>query len=100
MGFGPIHAAILGLTTKTLNVRGRSQTMEPQTDSEMLDASAYGSSAFSRPRFPSSHGRDLFFSGLEAETKFAANANMKERLLRKAIITYLGNGSNFTGQSF
>lgn len=42
-GFGGIHVAVLSLATRTLNVHHWTRRMEPQTDAEMLEASAYTS---------------------------------------------------------
>ncbi|KAK0437028.1 hypothetical protein EV421DRAFT_1829501 [Armillaria borealis] len=70
-GFGAIHAAILSLSTRCLG------TGTPITDAEMLSAS-------------------VLSSGFSSETRFDVNVRQKERLLRKALVAYIGSASEFT----
>ncbi|KIJ60466.1 hypothetical protein HYDPIDRAFT_98637 [Hydnomerulius pinastri MD-312] len=76
-GFGGIHGAILGLAARCLGNGQWSQSVKPQNDSEILQAS-------------------VFAPGHQSETKFDVNVRRQELLLRKAVIEYLGAASDFT----
>ncbi|KAK0463078.1 nucleoporin Nup186/Nup192/Nup205, partial [Desarmillaria tabescens] len=76
-GFGAIHAAILSLSTRCLGTGRWTQDVRPITDAEMLSASALS-------------------SGFSSETRFDVNVRQKERLLRKALVAYIGCASEFT----
>ncbi|KDR74068.1 hypothetical protein GALMADRAFT_250802 [Galerina marginata CBS 339.88] len=76
-GFGAIHLAILGLSTKCL-ARGKAfAQIVPQTD---FDVKLSNTRAF----------------GFGAQSKFHVNVQRKERLLRKSVISYIGVSSEFT----
>jgi nuclear pore complex protein Nup205 len=77
-GFGVIHAAILSLAARSL---GQGRTFErviPNGDAEVQESNVY---AFG-------HG---------GVSKFDLKVRRKEELLRKAIISYIGSASDFTG---
>ncbi|KAK2465538.1 hypothetical protein APHAL10511_002430 [Amanita phalloides] len=76
-GFGAIHAAILGLSTRSLAYGQPFKNISPQTDVEDQDAvtAAFGFGTLSR---------------------FSLSVARKERLMRKAVVTYLGTASDFT----
>lgn len=76
-GFGGIHGAILGLAARCLGYGQWSQSVRPQTDSEIALAG-------------------LFAPGHQSETKFDVQVRRQELLLRKAVIEYLGTASDFT----
>ena len=76
-GFGGIHGAILGLAARCLGNGRWSQSVRPQTDSEIALAS-------------------VFAPGHQSETKFDVQVRRQELLLRKAVIEYLGTASDFT----
>ncbi|KAF9445985.1 hypothetical protein P691DRAFT_777187 [Macrolepiota fuliginosa MF-IS2] len=76
-GFGAIHAAILTLATRSLNREHCFDSVTPQMEAEMQDART---PAFGNP----------------AESRFDLALYAKERLLRKAIISYVGAASDFT----
>ena len=76
-GFGGIHGAILGLAARCLGNGQWSQSVRPQTDSEIALAS-------------------VFAPGHQSETKFDVRVRRQELLLRKAVIEYLGTASDFT----
>ncbi|KAF8123906.1 hypothetical protein EV363DRAFT_1545999, partial [Boletus edulis] len=77
-GFGGIHGAILGLAARCLGNGRCSQSVRPQTDSEIALAS-------------------MFPPGHQSETKFDVLVRRQELLLRKAVIEYLGTtASDFT----
>ncbi|KAK0478734.1 nucleoporin Nup186/Nup192/Nup205 [Armillaria novae-zelandiae] len=76
-GFGAIHAAILSLSTRCLGTGRWTQDVRPITDAEMLSAS-------------------VLSSGFSSETRFDVNVRQKERLLRKALVAYIGSASEFT----
>jgi len=76
-GFGGVHGAILGLAARCLGNGRWSQCVRPQTDSEIALAS-------------------VFAPGHHSETKFDVHVRRQERLLRKAVIAYLGTASDFT----
>ncbi|KAF7966977.1 hypothetical protein HWV62_36310 [Athelia sp. TMB] len=76
-GFGSIHSAILTLAAKCLSSGQGIYNVRPQTDAELLSASSIAPG----------HG---------TETKFDRTVHHKERLIRKAMITYLGAASEFT----
>ncbi|KII84114.1 hypothetical protein PLICRDRAFT_702060 [Plicaturopsis crispa FD-325 SS-3] len=76
-GFGGVHGAILSLSTKCLGSGRWTQSVQPQTDAEILDASVYA-------------------SGLGTETKFTLDVRERERRLRKAVVAYIGAASQFT----
>jgi len=65
------------LATRCLSSGRWTQSVTPQTDAEILDATVY-------------------VSGYGTDTKFDINVRQKERMLRKAIITYVGAASEFT----
>ncbi|KAF8121262.1 hypothetical protein EV363DRAFT_1568864 [Boletus edulis] len=75
-GFGGIHGAILGLAAWCLGNGRCSQSVRPQTDSEIALAS-------------------MFPPGHQSETKFDVLVRRQELLLRKAVIEYLGTVSDF-----
>ncbi|KAJ4481027.1 nucleoporin Nup186/Nup192/Nup205 [Lentinula aciculospora] len=77
-GFGAINAAILGLSTKFLGRGTWTDAIKPQTDKEILRASILASVGFG------------------SDSKFDIEVRRKERLLRKALITYVGTTSDFT----
>ncbi|THU93859.1 hypothetical protein K435DRAFT_829411 [Dendrothele bispora CBS 962.96] len=79
-GFGAINTAILSLCTRFLSGGTWIEQIRPQTDEEIRSASA-----------PT--------SGFGSETKFDLDVRRRERLLRKALITYAGATSNFTESS-
>ncbi|KAG8215255.1 hypothetical protein J3R82DRAFT_8809, partial [Butyriboletus roseoflavus] len=76
-GFGGIHGAILGLAARCLGNGRWSQSVRPQTDSEIALAG-------------------VFAPGHQSETKFDVQVWRQELLLRKAVIEYLGTASDFT----
>ncbi|KAH7882163.1 nucleoporin Nup186/Nup192/Nup205 [Phlebopus sp. FC_14] len=76
-GFGGIHGAILGLVARCLGNGHWSQSVKPQTDSEILETG-------------------IFAPGRDSETKFDVNVRRRELLLRKAVIEYLGTAGEFT----
>ena len=76
-GFGGIHGAILGLAARCLGNGRWSQSVRPQTDSEVLLAS-------------------VFAPGHASETKFDVQVGRQERLLKRAVVEYLGTASDFT----
>ncbi|KAF8130340.1 nucleoporin Nup186/Nup192/Nup205 [Boletus edulis] len=76
-GFGGIHGAILGLAARCLGNGRCSQSVRPQTDSEIALAS-------------------VFAPGHQSETKFDVLVRRQELLLRKSVIEYLGTASDFT----
>ncbi|KAG6907715.1 hypothetical protein DXG01_007628 [Tephrocybe rancida] len=76
-GFGAIHAAILGLATRSLGSETCFAHVLPQTDAEMQWAKEH---AF----------------GYGSQTKFDVKAHQREQLLRKSIIGYIGAASDFT----
>jgi len=76
-GFGGIHGAILTLIAKCLGSGQWVDDVRPQTDTELLDASVYA-------------------TGHRSKTKFHVNVRLKERLIRKAMVAYLGAASEFT----
>jgi nuclear pore complex protein Nup205 len=95
-GFGAIHGAILGLATNCLSSTLWLRSMRPQTDAEMRDAGLYSSGTLFSVTYASMlTGRSI---GLGTETKFDVNVRRQERLLRKAIVMYLGTASDFTGE--
>ncbi|KAF8188670.1 nucleoporin Nup186/Nup192/Nup205 [Pholiota molesta] len=76
-GFGAIHIAILGLSTRCLS-RGKAfPHVIPQSD---LDVKLSHMVAF----------------GYGAQSKFEVKVQRKERLLRKTVISYIGSASEFT----
>ncbi|KAF9815688.1 hypothetical protein IEO21_04405 [Rhodonia placenta] len=76
-GFGGIHSAILGLASRCLSNQHWSDRVQPQTDAELADAGVTG-------------------HGVTSETKFRSAVLEHDRLLRRAIVTYLGTASEFT----
>ena len=94
-GFGGIHGTILNLATRCLSSGRWTRSVKPQTDAEVLDASVYASGKFSSLHF--SQRKNNQISGYGTDTKFDISVRQKERLLRKAIITYIGTASQFTG---
>ncbi|KAH7909315.1 nucleoporin Nup186/Nup192/Nup205 [Hygrophoropsis aurantiaca] len=76
-GFGGIHGAILSLAARCLGNDQWRQSVKPQSDAEMLQAS-------------------VLAPGHSSESKFDANVRQQERLLRKAVVEYLGAASEFT----
>ncbi|KAI0042606.1 hypothetical protein FA95DRAFT_1610066 [Auriscalpium vulgare] len=77
LGFGSIHVAILSLAARSLGASTWQQRVQPQTESERLDASVPA-------------------PGFGGETKFDSAIEQRSRLLRRALITYLGTTSEFT----
>ncbi|KAF8970600.1 nucleoporin Nup186/Nup192/Nup205 [Flammula alnicola] len=76
-GFGAIHLAILGLSTRCL---GRGKTFAhivPQTDLDVKLSNVY---AF----------------GFGSQSKFDVKVRRKERLLRKSVVSYIGTSGEFT----
>ncbi|KAF9238369.1 nucleoporin Nup186/Nup192/Nup205 [Melanogaster broomeanus] len=76
-GFGGIHGAILGLAARSLGNGPWIQSVKPQTDSEIMQASE-------------------FAPGHQSESKFDVQVRRQELLLRRAVIEYLGAASEFT----
>ncbi|TFY75895.1 hypothetical protein EWM64_g8115 [Hericium alpestre] len=76
-GFGSIHAAVLSLAARSLCSEFWAQRVQPQTDSERLDASTLA-------------------AGYGTETKFDLAIRRREQLLRNALIVYIGTASDFT----
>ncbi|TFK37612.1 nucleoporin Nup186/Nup192/Nup205 [Crucibulum laeve] len=76
-GFGAIHAAILSLGAKCLGRRQYFSLVVPQTDVEIQNA-------------------NIFAFGFGSETKFDVSVRQKDRLLRKAIVAYIGAAGDFT----
>ncbi|KAH7924355.1 hypothetical protein BV22DRAFT_1035258 [Leucogyrophana mollusca] len=76
-GFGGIHGAILSLAARCLGNGQWRQSVKPQSDAEILQAS-------------------VLAPGHNSETRFDVDVRQQERLLRKAIIEYLGAASEFT----
>ncbi|CAA7262620.1 unnamed protein product [Cyclocybe aegerita] len=76
-GFGAIHLAILGLSTRCL-ARGKTfGQVAPITESDVKLSNVY---AFG-------HGN---------QTKFDVKVQRQERLLRKSVVSYIGASSEFT----
>ncbi|KAG6865339.1 hypothetical protein C0991_003376 [Blastosporella zonata] len=76
-GFGAIHAAILGLASRSLGGGRCFAHILPQTDVEVQWAKEH---AF----------------GYGTRTKFDVKVRQREHLLRKSVITYMGAASDFT----
>ncbi|KAI9057540.1 hypothetical protein FKP32DRAFT_1598103 [Trametes sanguinea] len=80
-GFGTLHGAISGLAAKCLGDRHWTESVKPQTESELADASVpsleYG-----------------------PESKFRINVRIKDEQLKNAVISYLGVASDFTEADF
>ncbi|KIK97850.1 hypothetical protein PAXRUDRAFT_824522 [Paxillus rubicundulus Ve08.2h10] len=76
-GFGGIHGAILGLAARCLGNCQWIQSVKPQTENEIAQAS-------------------VFAPGHQSESKFDVQVRRQELLLRKAVIEYLGAASDFT----
>jgi nuclear pore complex protein Nup205 len=95
-GFGGIHGAILALNAKCLGSGRLIDDVRPQTDAELLDASVYAtgeSTSITCGTLLNTHEK----SGHRSQTKFDVNVRLKEGLIRKAMVTYLGAASEFTG---
>ncbi|KAF8154003.1 nucleoporin Nup186/Nup192/Nup205 [Crassisporium funariophilum] len=76
-GFGAIHLAILGLSTRCLG-RGRTfARIVPQTDADFKLSDTY---AF----------------GFGTQSQFELKVQRKERLLHKSVVSYIGAASEFT----
>ncbi|CDO70405.1 hypothetical protein BN946_scf184999.g46 [Trametes cinnabarina] len=80
-GFGTLHGAISGLTARCLGDRHWTESVKPQTESELADASV--------PSFE--YG---------PESKFRINVRIKDEQLKNALISYLGIASDFTEAEF
>ncbi|KAI0651312.1 nucleoporin Nup186/Nup192/Nup205 [Trametes meyenii] len=80
-GFGTLHGAISGLAAKCLGDRHWTESVKPQTDAELADASAQSLE----------HG---------PESKFRVAVHLKDELLRNAVVSYLGVASDFTEADF
>ncbi|KAH9856365.1 nucleoporin Nup186/Nup192/Nup205 [Lenzites betulinus] len=80
-GFGTLHGAISGLAARCLGDRHWTESVKPQTDSELSDARvqslAYG-----------------------PESKFRVNVHLKDELLKNTVVSYLGVASDFTEADF
>ncbi|KAF9048038.1 hypothetical protein BDZ89DRAFT_1058002 [Hymenopellis radicata] len=76
-GFGAIHAAILALSTQYLRTGHWVENVKPITDAEIASSNALS-------------------SGFGSESKFQAAVRQKERLVRKAVVSYLGAANDFT----
>ncbi|KAF5345807.1 hypothetical protein D9756_010889 [Leucocoprinus leucothites] len=76
-GFGALHAAILTLATRSLGRERCFDSVVPQNEAEMQNA-----------RMPA--------FGNSTESRFDATLLAKERLIRKAIASYVGAASDFT----
>ncbi|KAF8918329.1 nucleoporin Nup186/Nup192/Nup205 [Mucidula mucida] len=76
-GFGAIHAAILALSTQYLRAGHWVENVRPITDAEIASSNALS-------------------SGFGSESKFQAAVRQKERLVRKAVVAYLGAANDFT----
>ncbi|KZT05221.1 uncharacterized protein LAESUDRAFT_702393 [Laetiporus sulphureus 93-53] len=76
-GFGPIHAAISSLAARCLGNRHWSERITPQTADELENAGT------TRPGFGN-------------ESQFRVDVHQKDRLLRRALIAYLGAASDST----
>jgi len=76
-GFGAIHSAILSLSTRCLRDGQWMANVKPQTDAEVANANVYG-------------------LGYGSATKFDVSVRQRARLLRKAIVEYIGEASEFT----
>ncbi|EIW76673.1 hypothetical protein CONPUDRAFT_92653 [Coniophora puteana RWD-64-598 SS2] len=76
-GFGSIHGAILSLAARCLGIGHWKQSVNPQTDAELLMA-------------------QLSAPGPNAESRFDTNVRRQEALLRKSLVEYLGAASDFT----
>jgi len=72
-----VHAAILSLAARCIGTNHWSHKVRPQTESERLDANSRA-------------------SALGSACSFDLILQRKERLLRKALIAYLGAASEFT----
>ncbi|PCH43029.1 hypothetical protein WOLCODRAFT_121398 [Wolfiporia cocos MD-104 SS10] len=80
-GFGGIHLAILALAARCVGNRHWSDKVQPQTSVEFTDAS-------------------IASQGFNSESRFRATVRYKDQLVRKSLITYLGNASEFTEEEF
>ncbi len=69
--------------------------MRPITDAEMLSASVLSSGRLFLHFFGASEMTSV--QAFSSETKFDVNVRQKERLLRKALVAYIGSASEFTG---
>ncbi|KAI0351635.1 hypothetical protein OH77DRAFT_1429461 [Trametes cingulata] len=80
-GFGTLHGAISSLAARCLGDRHWTESVKPQTDAELADASAQSLE----------HG---------PESKFRVDVHIKDELLKNAVISYLGVASDFTEADF
>ncbi|KAL1938972.1 hypothetical protein VTO73DRAFT_11125 [Trametes versicolor] len=80
-GFGTLHGAISGLAARCLGDPHWTESVKPQTDAELADASSpslqYG-----------------------PESKFRVQVHLKDELLKNVVVTYLGVASDFTEADF
>ncbi|EGO28547.1 hypothetical protein SERLADRAFT_413403 [Serpula lacrymans var. lacrymans S7.9] len=76
-GFGGIHGAILSFAARYFGFGQETKKVKPHTDVEVLQASIHA-------------------PGRTRETNFDVLVYRRERILRKAIIEYLGIASDFT----
>ncbi|KAI0324921.1 hypothetical protein GY45DRAFT_1331027 [Cubamyces sp. BRFM 1775] len=80
-GFGALHGAISSLAARCLGDKHWTETVKPQTDSELADAGVpsleYG-----------------------PESKFRVSVHLKDEQLRNVVISYLGIASDFTEADF
>ncbi|KAI0317152.1 nucleoporin Nup186/Nup192/Nup205 [Amylostereum chailletii] len=84
-GFGSIHTTLLSLAARSFGATLWSQRVQPQSDSERLDASVLAP------------GKLLFKCSRYAhDSKFDIAVQTKEKMLRKALIAYVGTASEFT----
>ncbi|KAI8972576.1 nucleoporin Nup186/Nup192/Nup205 [Trametes punicea] len=80
-GFGTLHGAISSLAARCLGDRHWTESVKPQTESELADASVpsleYG-----------------------PESRFRMDVRLKDEQLKNAVVSYLGVASDFTEADF
>ena len=96
-GFGGVHAAIINLAARTLGKRTWVTVVKPVNDEEaFLDSIRDPGTWHSHNIYRSRETDYLVAHGV---SKFRVRVSNQLIHLRKAVISYIGNASNFTGQS-
>jgi len=87
----------LSLCTRFLSGSSWIEHIRPQTEEEIRHANVLASGL--RILSTAEDDTNPSVAGFDSETKFDLDVRRRERLLRKALITYAGATSNFTGES-
>ncbi|PPQ71980.1 hypothetical protein CVT26_007136 [Gymnopilus dilepis] len=93
-GFGAIHHAVLGLSTRCLGRWKSFAQVVPQSDLDVQLSNAY---AFALCPTNCKILKNISLElGYGTQSKFEVKVQRKERLLRKSLVSYLGAASEFT----